>query len=136
MMNTICGTIKDIHENEVQISIARKAACQGCEASKICHSLARPNMDFRLPKPPMQISVGDQVVIALESTSFIKACAYAFLVPLCAILLALFITHFLDMNTTVQAVFAVFAFLLSLILVRKLGKRVDNPRIIEVLHED
>ena len=134
-MNTICGTIKDIHENEVQISVARKAACQGCEAQKICHSLAQPNMDFRLPKPHMPIAIGDEVIIALEGTSFLKACTYAFLVPLCAIFLALFIAHFLDTTTTIQAVFAVIAFLLSLILVRKLGKRIDNPRIIEVLHE-
>jgi len=136
MMNTICGTIKDIHEKEVQISIERKAACQGCEAQKICHSLSQPNMDFRLTKPDMPIAIGDQVVIALESTSFLKACTYAFLVPLSAILLALFITHFLDMNTTVQAVTAFFAFCASLILVRKLGKRIDNPRIIEVIHEE
>jgi positive regulator of sigma E activity len=135
MMNTICGTVKDIHENEVQISIERKAACQGCEASKICHSLSQPNMDFRLPKPNMPVAIGDQVVITLESTSFLKACTYAFLVPLCAILLALFVTHFLDMNTTVQALAAFFAFCAILILVRKLGKRIDNPKIIEVLHE-
>ena len=136
MMNTICGTIKDIQENEVQISIARKSACEGCEAQKICHSLAQPNMDFRLPKPHMPIAIGDEVIIALESTSFLKACTYAFLVPLTAIILALFITNFLDMNTTLQAAAAVVAFLFSLILVRKLGKQIDNPRIIEVLHED
>jgi len=136
MMNTVCGTIKDIHKNEVQITIARKAACQGCEAADICHSLSRPNMDFRLPKPHMPLAIGDQVIISLESTSFLKACTYAFLVPLCAILLALFITNLLDMNTTVQALVAVFAFLISLLLVRKLGKRIENPRIIEVLHEE
>ncbi|MBN2297509.1 MAG: SoxR reducing system RseC family protein, partial [Deltaproteobacteria bacterium] len=60
---------------------------------------------------------------------------YAFLVPLCAIILALLITSFLDLNVTLQALSAAVSFLASLILVRKLGKRIDNPRIIEVIHE-
>lgn len=136
MINTICGTIRDIDKNEVQVNIPRKAACHGCQASDICHSLSRPNMDFRLPKPSMPIAIGDQVVIALESISFIKACIYAFLVPLCAILLALFVTTILDMDVAIQAISAAIAFLLSLILVRKLGKKIDNPRIIEIIHEE
>jgi len=135
MMNTICGTIKDIQDNEVQVLISRKSACANCEASKICHSLSKPEMDFILPKPDMPLAVGDQVIIALESVSFLKACTYAFLVPLCAILLALFITSFLDLNVTLQAISAVISFLASLILVRRLGKRIDNPRIIEVINE-
>ena len=136
MINTICGTITDIGRNVVQVNIPRKAACLGCQAADICHSFSRPNMDFRLPKPSMPIEVGDQVVVALESVSFIKACIYAFLVPLCAILLALFVTTSLDMDVAIQAISAACAFLVSLIFVRKLGKRIDNPRIIEVIHEE
>ncbi|HHO75238.1 MAG TPA: hypothetical protein ENN05_02275 [Deltaproteobacteria bacterium] len=136
MINTICGTIKDIHDNEVQVLISRKAACQNCDASKICHSLSKPEMDFRLPRPDMPVAIGDRVIVALESVSFLKACTYAFLVPLCAILLALFTTSLLDLNETIQASSAVLAFLASLFLVRKLGKRIDNPRIIEVVHEE
>lgn len=136
MINTICGTIKSISGNDVQVTIPRKAACQGCQAADICHSLSRPNMDFRLPKPSMSVKEGDRVTIALESMSFIRACFYAFFIPLCAILLALFITSMLDLAEAIQAISAVAAFLVSLIFVRKLGKKIDNPRIIEVISED
>ncbi len=135
MINTVCGTIIDVYENQVQVSVSRKAACQGCEAQGICHSLSTPDMDFRLPRPPMAVAPGDRVIIALEGVSLIKACTYAFFVPLCAIILALFLMSFLDMSTPVQATAAVIGFLASLVIVRKLGKRIDNPRIIEVIHE-
>lgn len=136
IMNRICGTITDIHNSEVQVTISRKASCHGCEASKVCHSLSKPEMDFRLPKPPIPISIGDKVTIAMSSTSFIKACTYAFLIPLCAIIFTLLIAEFLDLGTAVQALCAVCAFFISLIFVRKLGKRIDNPRIIEVNREE
>jgi positive regulator of sigma E activity len=136
MMNTICGTITDIHNSEVQVTISRKAACHGCEASNVCHSLSKSEMDFRLPKPHMPVNIGDQVTIAMSSTSFLKACTYAFLIPLGAIIFALLLAEFLDLGTAVQALCAFCAFLISLIFVRKLGKRIDNPRIIEVNREE
>ncbi|HOO44991.1 MAG TPA: SoxR reducing system RseC family protein [Deltaproteobacteria bacterium] len=135
MINTICGTIKDIHDDEVQVLISRKAACANCEASKVCHSLSKPEMDFRLPKPDMPLAVGDQVIVALESVSFLKACTYAFLVPLCAIILALSVTELLNLNEIIQAISAAASFIASLFVVRRLGKRIDKPRIIEVINE-
>ncbi|HDP24087.1 MAG TPA: hypothetical protein ENN34_01455 [Deltaproteobacteria bacterium] len=134
--NTVCGTIKEIRDVEVEVTVNRTAACEGCRTANICHAFTRTNMDFNLPRPEMALSVGDRVVIALESSSFLKSCAYAFLIPLASLLITLAAAKAFGAEVSVQAVLAVAAFCLSLVVVRKLGTTVKRPTIIEVLREE
>jgi positive regulator of sigma E activity len=66
----------------------------------------------------------------------LKASVFAFMVPLAAILAALFLTQAAGASVTLQALGAVLAFAVSLAVVRRLGKKIEAPRIIEVIHEE
>jgi len=136
MTNTVCGTIEDILDSEVHVIVDRKAACQGCQATGVCHSFTKKRMDLRLSRPPEPVSIGDTVIIAMEGSSLLKASTYAFLVPLFAIIASLCLTQFIDAPVLYQALWAVLAFAASLVAVRHLGKRIEAPRIIEVIHEE
>ena len=125
-----------IGKDEVIVKIERKSACQGCEASNICHAFVKPNMEFRLKRPKFDIRPGDKVMIAMEDSSFLKACAITYLIPLVSIVLALFITKTASMNEAIQAISAVCAFLGSLIIVNRLGNKIKGPRILEVIDEN
>jgi len=135
-MNTVCGTVRGIFDSDIQVSVDRKNACQGCQSSGICHGFTKTKMDLRLPKPESPVTVGDTVVIAMEGSSLIRASAYAFLIPLVAILTALFIAHATSSDVVTQVLAALLAFAASLIIVRHMGKKIESPRIIEVIHEE
>jgi sigma-E factor negative regulatory protein RseC len=132
----INGLIIGIGKNEVIVQVERRSACQGCEASNICHAFVRPNMEFRLENPKFDIKPGDKVIIAMEDSSFLKACAITYLIPLISIVLAIFITKTASMNEGIQAISAVCAFLGSLLIVRRLGTGIKGPRILEVIDEE
>lgn len=134
MINTVCGTVQDIFDSDIRVIVDRKNACQGCQSSGICHGFTKTRMDFRLPKPPGSLRVGDTVVIAMEGASLIRACFYAFLIPLCAIVAALLVTQ--SLGIPAQAGSALVAFLLSLIIVRHMGRKIGSPHIVEVIHEE
>ena len=136
MINTVCGTVQDIFDSDIRVVVDRKNACQGCQSSGICHGFTKTRMDLRLPKPPGSLERGDTVVIAMEGTSLIRACTYAFLIPLSAIIAALLIAQSLSAGIPVQAGSALVAFLSSLIIVRHMGRRIGSPHIIEVIHEE
>ncbi|HQG33139.1 MAG TPA: SoxR reducing system RseC family protein [Deltaproteobacteria bacterium] len=136
MINTVCGTVQDIFDSDIRVIVDRKNACQGCQSSGICHGFTKTRMDLKLPKPPGSIRRGDTVVIAMEGASLIKACTYAFLIPLCAIISALLVAQSLSAGVPVQAVCALVAFLLSLIIVRHMGRRIGTPHVVEVIHEE
>ncbi|MBN1635697.1 MAG: SoxR reducing system RseC family protein [Deltaproteobacteria bacterium] len=136
MINTTCGTISSIDKLSVEVKIDRKASCQGCQASDICHSFTKKNMDLHLSKPRQTVHVGDTVIIALESASFLKACVIAFMIPLIFVVISLAITMWLDIDVSLQALSAVIAFGISLFVVRWMGKTIRSPRIVEVIHEE
>lgn len=136
MINTVCGTIEGVFDSEVRVIVDRKAACKGCQATGVCHSFTKKRMDLLLSRPPGPVSRGDTVVIAMEGSSVLKASAFAFMVPLAAVLAALFLTQAADAPVTFQALGAVLAFAASLAAVRRLGKKIEAPRIIEVIHEE
>ena len=136
MINTTCGTISSIDKLGIKVRINRKAACQGCQASDICHSFSKTTMDLHLSRPGQSVHVGDTVVIALDSTSFLKACAIAFMIPLFFVVISLAVTMWLDTDVSLQALSAVIAFCVSLFVVRWLGKTIRSPRIVEVIHEE
>jgi len=136
MINTICGTISNVDNNGVQVKVERKSACQGCQAANICHSFSKSTMNFMLSRPTEPVEVGDTVLVAIESSSFLKACAYSFMIPLLFVVAILAITMWLDLYVSIQALSAAIAFAISLIVVRQLGKTIQSPRIVEVIHEE
>jgi positive regulator of sigma E activity len=136
MTNTVCGTIEGVFDSEVRVIVDRKAACKGCQATGVCHGFTKNRMDLLLSRPTGSVSVGDTVVIAMEGSSLLKASTFAFMVPLAAILAALFLAQAAGTPVVFQALGAVLAFAASLAAVRRLGNRIEAPKIIEVIHEE
>ena len=134
MTNTVCGTIEDILDTEVHVIVDRKAACQGCQATGVCHSFTKKRMDLRLSRPPEPVSIGDTVIIAMEGSSVLKASFFAFMIPLVFVITVLFVTQAADSPVWFQAAGAVLAFLASMRVVKFLGRGIEEPRIIEVIH--
>lgn len=136
MACTVSGLITEIGKNKVVVNVERSTACQGCEAANICHAFTKPNIQFRLPRPKFDISTGSHVLIAMENSSFLKACAITYLIPLVFIVLAISITSLAGIGEAIQAISGICAFLGSLLIVRRLGTRIKGPRILEVINEN
>ncbi|MCD6569575.1 MAG: SoxR reducing system RseC family protein [Deltaproteobacteria bacterium] len=136
MACTVSGLITEIGKNEAIVHVERRSACQGCAASNICHAFVKPNMEFRLNRPKFDIRPGDKVMIAMEDSSFLKACAITYLIPLVFIVLAISITSLAGIGEAIQAISGICAFLGSLLIVRRLGTRIKGPRILEVINEN
>ncbi|HNY66633.1 MAG TPA: SoxR reducing system RseC family protein [Deltaproteobacteria bacterium] len=134
-MVSVCGTVQSVSEAGVQVTIERTMACQGCQSTNVCHGFVKRRMDLTLPVPPVPVSVGDTVLVAMDDSSVVKASAMAFLIPLIAILAGLFLARLVSPDVAVQTIGALLAFLTSLIIVRYMGKRIEAPRILEVVHE-
>jgi positive regulator of sigma E activity len=135
IMTSVCGTVQGISDTDVQVTIERKIACQGCQSMNICHSFVKKRMDLRLPKPPLPMAVGDTVLITMDDSSVVRASASAFLIPLLFIIAGLFLARTLSPNAAVQALGGLLAFLASLVIVRYMGKGIKSPHIVEVVHE-
>lgn len=135
MSLTACGTVTAMHAAEVEIALRRDAACEGCGAAQACHAWSDRTLQTRLPRPVFPVAIGDQVVIALDRGAFLKAGAVTFLIPLAGIILALALASAWGLSTPLQAGAAAAGLLLSLVPVRRLGRRIRTPRIVEVRHE-
>ncbi|MFY9399299.1 MAG: SoxR reducing system RseC family protein [Desulfomonilia bacterium] len=134
MINTVCGTVEAVLDTRVQVTVDRKAACAGCQASGVCYSFAKTRMDLSLPRPQEPVEIGDRVIIAMEGSSVLKASFFAFMIPLVFVITVLFVTQAADSPVWFQAAGAVLAFLASMRVVKFLGRGIEEPRIIEVIH--
>ena len=128
---TITGTVDSVAQDKIIVKVERQSACQGCEASHVCHSFAQPTMNFSFDKPVFDVREGDKVMIAMDNPAFLKACAITYLIPLVFVISGIVVAKILSMSEGIQAIAGLFAFLLSLPLVRKLGKAIQGPRILE-----
>jgi positive regulator of sigma E activity len=134
-MISVCGTVQGVTGAGVLVTIERRVACQGCESQNICHGFVKKRMDLTLPLPALEVHSGDTVLVAMDDSSVVRASATAFLIPLLFVLAGLFIARALSPDAGVQALGALLAFLASLVIVRSMGKRIQSPHIVEVVHE-
>jgi sigma-E factor negative regulatory protein RseC len=128
---TITGTVDSATQDKIIVKVERQSACQGCEASHVCHSFAQPTMNFSFDKPDFDVREGDKVMIAMENPSFLKACAITYLIPLVFVISGIAIAKILSMSEGIQAIAGLCTFVISLPLVRRLGKTIQGPKLIE-----
>ncbi len=135
MPNNVCGIITAINNDSIDVSVNRKTACDGCHAVDVCHSMSSNEMDFTFSKPDEPVKIGDRVTIAIDESSFLKACSYTFGIPLLSIIIAIALLQLLGLSAAIQATGGIAAAALSLLLVRHLGKGIRAPRIVEIKHD-
>lgn len=135
MADIVPGTVKACSADTVTVTVDRKSACAGCHAVDVCHGLTESCTDFELSRPQDPVQVGDTVRISLESIDFLKACIYAFFLPLAAIVLGMSVGALLGLSFALQALLGGIALAIILPLVRRLGRTIRGPKIIEVIRE-
>ena len=65
MANTVCGIVSAIRQDTIDVTVNRKAACDGCHAVEACHSFSKKDMDFTFPLPQEDVREGDRGIIAI-----------------------------------------------------------------------
>jgi sigma-E factor negative regulatory protein RseC len=76
------GWVTDISENgQAQVIIERGDACNACEASHFCHSIADCSRIKTKVINQANASVGDRVTIELNSKTLFKSAFFLYLVP-------------------------------------------------------
>ena len=134
--NIVPGVIVSVDNKKVRVEVNRKSACGNCQAADICHALTNNLMDFDLSHPGFAVHKGDRVNISLASSNLLKATSLAFMLPLFFIVLVLSITTALGMGVAIQASGILLSLIISLFIVRSLGKRLERPRITGIIHDE
>ena len=97
------GWVTDIGENGwVQVVINRGDACNSCEASQFCHSIADCSKMKTRVLNQAGASVGDLVIIELSSKTVFKSAFFLYLVPAIGLLLGAISGNVLSVSLSVE----------------------------------
>ncbi len=120
------GILKAIAEHECMVEIQQTAACQSCQAFQICqvNSESRKKT-IKVPKPDFELAVGQKVRVEETISQSFKAVWLAYALPLCLMILALFIGVKWG-NEIIGAVSALAVLVIYYPLLRLFRKRIDN----------
>lgn len=122
------------------------SSCDGCSQKAACHVLGGSGDMIIKAINEARAMVGDSVIVAVSSKSFLKASAVIYLLPVAALifggLLGRSLAPHLDINIKAETVSAIFGFsslAVSFIAVKFLSSwigenRKDQARIIKVLN--
>lgn len=116
-----------LDEGMVTLEGERAAACTRCAARSGCGAGALAEMlggrqSLRLPQT-LPLAVGDEVVVAMESGTFLGAAALAYLVPPAALAALAMLSEAFGLSNGVTAALAVPAFALSFVPLRRADRR-------------
>ena len=110
------GKIVDISEEYISVEIINKSACSGCHAKSVCvasdQSVKIIDIPYTLGTLVDDYKVGDEVNVILKSSLAADAIWIAYVFPLVALFLAIFILSSIGLAAigTVAVYYAVLAF--------------------------
>lgn len=139
------GRVTAVDGGYAFVAAQPSSACEGCSQKGVCHVLGGSGEMIIKASNVIRAEVGDRVIVAISSKTFIKASAVIYLLPVTALITgAVFgksIAPHLSLNIQPEAVSAIFGFtslLVSFIAVKLLSARIGESeagraRVIRVL---
>lgn len=128
-----------VGQDTVNVIAMRASACGGCQSSESCgtSSLAklfvRKHVELCLPKT-VDVTVGDEVVLGMSETAFVKQLMLAYFPPLLLMMLCAGLAHSAHLNDVAQTMSGLIGLFGGFMLTRVLRKRIsqvgDQPQII------
>jgi len=99
--NNLCnqGKIKNIQGNTLFIEITVSSACSKCHGKSFCSMSEHRNEILNITTPSAsQFSIGEEVNITMKSSLGTKAVLFAYVGPLVALCLGLFLSYSITHN--------------------------------------
>lgn len=128
-----------IGNDTVNVIAVRSTACGGCQSSESCGTsslsklFVRQHVELCLPKT-MEVAVGDEVVLGLSETAFVKQLLLAYFPPLLLMIVFAGVAHSINLNDVEQTISGVVGLLIGFVLTRVLRNVItqvgDQPQII------
>lgn len=119
------GHVMAVEPGAVWVQTIRRTTCGKCQAKSGCgHNLMEkliPNRQHAYIKAlsdNYSLQVGDEVVIGIEENTLVNASVLIYLLPLCALLLGLFLGHWWQLHELASLGVALSLLLLTFVGVR------------------
>lgn len=74
------GTVKQVHENSVLVSIIANSACSGCHAAGVCSLSGKKEKTVEV-NGRYNVSPGEQVTVEMQGSMGMKAVILSYIVP-------------------------------------------------------
>lgn len=130
------GVVESVVENQVFVLVERKTACSECHAKGLCGEQGGERRIRVVVSDATVFAVGDKVVVSLESTKMgFSAIIWAYLFPLCILLVALFSAHALGVDDGVAALSAIVATALYYVLLYFIRRYIDRKIKFTIIKE-
>jgi len=131
-----------VSEQAVTVTAQRSTACGGCQSSEACGTsslsklFVRNTVELTVPNSH-PVEVGDEVVLGLSETAFIKQLLVVYFPPLTMMMLAAGLVAQMSESQSLQVLSGFAGLLLGFALTRILKSKImvigDEPRIIRKL---
>jgi sigma-E factor negative regulatory protein RseC len=130
------GVVERIEGDKVFVKVERGTACQACHAKGLCGEQGGERRMRVVTPNAREFSAGDRVIVSLESTKMgFSAIIWAYLFPLCILLVALFSAHALGVDDGVAALSAIVATALYYVLLYFIRRYIDRKIKFTIIKE-
>ena len=124
------GTVVAVTERQVSVEIINRSACEACNAKSLCSLSNQKEKTIWLPRILGQPwTPGEVVVVSLRSSMGLKAVLISYIIPLLALLAALFGLSYLGVSEWITGVVALGIPLLCYFVVWLLRDRIEKKYI-------
>lgn len=139
------GRVTAVDGSYALVAAQPSSACEGCSQKGVCHVLGGSGDMIIKAANDVRANIGDRVVVAISSKTFLKASALIYLLPVAALITGgIFgrsVAPHLGLNIQAEAVSAIFGLIslvVSFVAVRLLSSKIGESkagqaRIVKVL---
>ncbi len=140
------GRVTAVDGNYAYVAARPSSACEGCSQKGMCHVLGGSGDMIIKAVNDVRAGIGDSVVVAVSSRTFLKASALIYLLPVAALIaggvFGKSIAPHLEINIQAETLSAIFGFtslVVSFVAVRLLSDKIgqseaNQARVIKVLN--
>lgn len=100
------GTVKQVEENSVLVSITSNSACSGCHAEGVCNISGKEEKTISV-RGRYNVQPGDNVTVEMSESMGMKAVVLSYVMPVFIIIAGLVVFSFLSISEAASGLAAI-----------------------------
>lgn len=100
------GTVKQVEENSVLVSITSNSACSGCHAEGVCNISGKEEKTISV-RGRYNVQPGDNVTVEMSESMGMKAVVLSYVMPVVIIIAGLVVFSFLSISEAASGLAAI-----------------------------
>lgn len=126
------GVVTAVEVNKVMVNIVATSACAACQGKSFCSMSDKKEKTFVIENVNQTFIVGEEVLVTMRLAQGMKAVVWAFVVPLCLLMIILLTLHACKISEAGSALGALITVTIYYYTLYRMRNRLKKKYVFEI----